>query len=273
MKRVISWITVPAVAYVLLCVLMYVFQDKFIYMPEKTLIKAYLPVENVYFDSAAQDRIHAWFVPAGKAKATVLFCHGNAGNLSHRVDTLDLLHQLGYSVLIFDYPGYGLSSGHPGEIGIGAAAKAAWRWLVEEKKSDPNKIIVWGRSLGGVVAARLVIDLADEEQKPVALIVESSFTSLSDLASKLYPWLPVRLLLRADFDVKSEIAEIGVPLLVVHSKDDGIIPFELGKRLYDAAAEPKRFVEIRGGHNGGFLASGRDYLDPVRNFIDAQLQK
>jgi len=260
-------ITVAAV-YAGICLLVFVFQPKLIFMPTRDIIGDPREIgcrfEDVTVKDASGESIHGWFVGHEAAKATVVFCHGNAGNISYRLETLQLLHGLGLAVLIFDYPGYGNSSGSPSEQGIDAAADAMWRYLVEQRRLAPEDIIIWGRSLGGAVAVGLAA-----RHSPKALIVESTFTSIGDMAARLYPWLPVRILSRFSFDAASKVATLGFPKLFVHSREDDIVPFALGKRLFEAAAEPKQFVEIEGFHDGGFLESGEKYLTPVRAFLDS----
>jgi fermentation-respiration switch protein FrsA (DUF1100 family) len=172
----------------------------------------------------------------------VLFCHGNAGNVSHRLDTLQFFRSLGLGTLIFDYRGYGRSDGSPSEKGTYRDAEAAWRHLVEQRQIPPERIVILGRSLGGAVAARLAAD-----QRPGALVVESAFTSVPDLAARMFPVYPVHLLARIRYNTLKWIRRVHCPVLVVHSRDDEMIPFRHGRRLFEAAPEPKEFLELRGG--------------------------
>ena len=203
-------------------------------------------------------------VALGGAAPVVLFCHGNAGNISHRLESIALFHRLGLSVLIFDYRGYGDSEGKPDEQGTYRDARAAWRHLRELRGVAGDDIILFGRSLGAAVAAWLAA-----RERPRAVILESAFTSAASLGAEHYPWLPVDLLLRHRYDTLARVSEIRAPLLVVHSRDDEIVPFHHGRALFDAAAEPKRLLEIRGGHNDGFLASGAVYRDALAAFLAA----
>ena len=196
------------------------------------------------------------------SRGVVLFCHGNAGNISHRLDSIRLFHELGLSVLIFDYRGYGQSSGKPTEQGTYRDADAAWDYLVEQRGISPAHIILFGRSLGASIAA----DLATR-QSAAAVILESAFTSVPDVAATLYPWLPVRWLSRYQYNTEKKLANIHIPVLIVHSQDDEIIEFANGERLFDVANEPKQFLELRGGHNDGFMVSGNDYIQGLETFL------
>lgn len=255
-----------ACAYLGLALLVFVFQSRLLYMPGRTV--RYTPrdtglsYEEVILETEDQVQLCAWLVPAERPRAVVLLCHGNAGNISDRLDTIRLFHELGLTTFIFDYRGYGASRGSPSEKGTYLDAEAAWDYLVHTKEIPAGDIIVFGRSLGGAVAARLA-----EQRAPKALILESSFTSVPDLGARLYPFLPVRLLSRFSYNAEKHVRGITCPVLVVHSPQDEIVPFTLGQRLFDAANEPKTFLQIRGGHNEGFLVSGRVYTDGIDAFI------
>ncbi len=211
--------------------------------------------------------INAWFVPVENARGVVLFCHGNAGNIGHRLDSIRIFRDLGLSVLIFDYRGFGRSEGRPSETGTYLDVRAAWEFLVGEKGVEPQRIVIFGRSLGGTVAAQLAAYLG-QEKTPGALILESTFTSLPDMAARLYPYLPVRWLAKYSYNSLGRMSDVHAPVLVVHSPGDEIVPYAHGQALYAAAPEPKMFLEISGGHNSGFLASGEVYLDGLRSFLE-----
>lgn len=211
-------------------------------------------------------RLDGWYVPAENARGVVLFLHGNAGNISHRLDSLQIFNRLRLSTLIIDYRGYGRSEGKPSEQGTYRDAEAAWRYLTEERKIPPQKIVLFGRSLGAAVAAWL----ASREQA-AALIAESAFISVPELAAGLYPFLPARLLSRFSYDTQAYLSKITCPLLVVHSRHDEIIPFRHGRQLFEAGREPKQFLELRGGHNDGFLVSGEAYTAGLQRFLDTYL--
>jgi fermentation-respiration switch protein FrsA (DUF1100 family) len=211
-------------------------------------------------------QLNAWFIPSSKTKATVLFFHGNAGNISHRLDSIRILHSLGLSVFIFDYRGYGRSTGKPSEEGVYQDAQTAWHYLIKVRRIDPNRIILFGRSLGGAIAAWLSC-----RTQAGAVIIESTFTSIPDLAAGLYPLLPVRLLARLDFNTLNAMSSIHSPVLISHSKNDEIIPFSHGKAIYEAANPPKQFLQLQGGHNDGFIVTGQRYSQNIEIFLRQHL--
>ena len=206
--------------------------------------------------------LDGWFIPASQTGPTLLFFHGNAGNISHRLDSIRIFHDLDLDVLIFDYRGYGRSTGKPSEQGVYRDAETAWRYLTEARKINPDRIILFGRSLGSAVAAWLAT-----RTQAGAVILESPFTSVPDMAAKLYPLAPVRLLARLEFNTLAAVKSIQAPLLVMHSRQDEIIPFSQGRAVYEAAGSRKRFVELRGGHNDGFIVSGGAYVNSLRSFL------
>lgn len=225
-----------------------------------------LEYESLQLETEDGMRLHAWFIPAAQTGPAVLFFHGNAGNISHRLDSIRIFHTLDLDVFIFDYRGYGRSTGKPSEQGVYRDAEAAWRHLTETRGIDPHRIILFGRSLGSAVAAWL-----GARTRPGAVILESPFTSVPDMAAKLYPLAPVRLLVRLEFNTLAVVQDIHAPLLVLHSRQDEIIPFSHGKKIYEAARESKRFIELRGGHNDGFIVTGDAYVYGLRAFIDEYL--
>jgi len=185
---------------------------------------------------------------------TVLFCHGNGGNMCHRLDSINIFYNLGLNCFIFDYRGYGNSQGKTSEEGTYLDVGAAYKWLTEEKGISPEKIIVFGRSLGGSIAAELA-----RKVEVRALVVESAFTSYVDIGKKFYPYMPVRWFARFDYKTIDYIKGVRCPVMIIHSRNDEIIPFEFGLELYEAANEPKEFIEIFGSHNDGFLVAGEIY--------------
>lgn len=253
--------------YIAICVLAFLFQKRLTFFPERQLemtpARAGLEFEDVFFEAEDGVRLHGWFVPATPERGTVLFFHGNAGNISHRVDTLRLLHDLRLSVLAFDYRGYGRSNGSISEAGTQADARAAWRYLVQERGVAPQSLLLFGRSLGAAVAIELATKV-----KPAGVIAESAFTSIADMATQAYPWLPVRWLLRMQFDSLEHVRNLRAPKLLIHSRDDNTVPFDMGWQLYTAAADPKWFLEIHGPHNEGWLLS-QEYAEGWRQFLDA----
>jgi fermentation-respiration switch protein FrsA (DUF1100 family) len=209
-------------------------------------------------------RLHGWFVPRAGARRVLLFFHGNAGNISHRGESIAIFHRLGLAVFIIDYRGFGHSEGSPSENGLYRDARAAWRHLTEVRGIAPEDIVIFGRSLGGVVAAHLA-----SEVHPAGLIVESSFSSATDASHAIFPLLSRLVILRYRFDAAKAMWGVRCPVLVLHSPEDDVIPYALGRKLYDSALSPKRFVELRGGHNGGFLLSQPDYEQALQDFVAA----
>lgn len=257
--------------YAAIVALMFAFQHRLVYqpgMPGRTLIATPeargLPFEDVHLTTDDGVRLHGWYVPAEGARRTLLFFHGNAGNISHRLDSLIDFHALGVNVLMLDYRGYGRSEGAPTERGTYEDALTAWRHLVEERGTPPGQIVLHGRSLGGAVAAWLA------SRRPAGgLILESSFRSLPELAAELYPWLPARRLARLDYDTEARLAEVAVPVLIIHARADEIVPFEHGRALYAAAPEPSTFLALEGDHNSGYRLSSDAYLAGLEAFLES----
>ncbi len=261
------WIIITiAGAYIIFAGFLFIFQSHYVYYPERVLLadpgSIGLDFESVHFETTDGVELSGWFIPSDSARGVILFCHGNAGNISHRLESIQIFHRLGLDVFIFDYRGYGQSEGTPTEHGTYRDAEAAWRYLIEERQVNPNEIVVFGRSLGGAVASWLA-----QSQTPRALILESTFTSLPDIAAKVYPYVPVRLLLRFKYNTAEYLARINCPLLIVHSRDDEIMPFSHGRQLFEMAKEPKKFLEITGTHNEGFITSGKYYEEGLNAFI------
>jgi fermentation-respiration switch protein FrsA (DUF1100 family) len=260
---------VLAAGYTLLLALAYAFQSRLLYFPQREIVATPAAVGLAYEDVRLRTsdgvEIAGWWVPGDSLRA-VLFFHGNAGNISGRLPTLRLFHELGFGTLIIDYRGYGNSGGRPTEQGTYRDAEAAWRWLTETQGFPPERIAVFGRSLGGAVAAWLA-----DQHTPGALIVESSFTSVPALAAELYPWLPARLLSRFRYATESVLPRVDAPVLVVHGRGDEIIPFRHGERLYAAAREPKAFLEIPGGHND-WGNPAAEYREAIGAFLDLYLR-
>ncbi|MBU0908081.1 MAG: alpha/beta hydrolase [Proteobacteria bacterium] len=256
-----------AAVYVCFGATLFVNQSRFIYFPDPTIFstpeKLGLKYRSVTFATADNVNLDAWFIPAAEAKGVILFCHGNAGNISHRLETIDIFHRLGYSTFIFDYRGYGKSEGTPSEAGTYLDVEAAWDYLVSREKITPSQIIVFGRSLGGAIAARLC-----SRKEPRACILESTFTSAKDMAAAMYPFFPGRLLCRFQYNTETAVSKIRCPLLIIHSPDDDIVPFSHGRRLFAAAHAPKTFLQISGNHNAGFLLSAVRYKNGLEDFLD-----
>lgn len=269
-----SVLVIGGMLYGAICAYVFFMQARLIYYPnlpsrELTASPADigLQYESITITTSDDIRLHGWFVPADKARGVMLFFHGNAGNISHRLELLAIFHDLGLSSLIIDYRGYGQSQGKVSEQGTYLDAEAAWQYLTRERNIQPENIVVYGMSLGGAIAA----DLAARQQ-PGGVIIGSSFTSIPDMGARLYPFLPVRLLSRFSYDTRESLKSVSCPVLVIHSREDEIIPYKNGTILFEAAKEPKSFLEIHGSHNEGFLTSGRLYIDGLDNFISTFLK-
>lgn len=269
-KTLISIGIILFLSYSLILVIVYFRQDRMLYFPEKEMWQTpdniSLNYDEINFKTKDGFNISGWYIPAEKEKGVLLFCHGNAGNISHRVDSIKIFNSLNLSVLIFDYRGYGKSEGKPSEYGTYLDADAAWDYLVNVKRKSPESIILFGRSLGGAVAAELAM-----RKKSAALIIESCFTSVPDLGKTFYPWLPIKLLSKFKYSTIDKIGSINCPKLIIHSPEDEIISFRHGEVLYEKAFQPKDFLKIKGGHNEGFLLSGKTYSDGIKLFLEKHL--
>ncbi|MFC1890649.1 alpha/beta hydrolase [Thermodesulfobacteriota bacterium] len=246
-------------------------EKKFLYYPEKgfdfTPDQFGLVCEDVHFPAGDGVDLHGWLTAIDSPVATLLFLHGNAGNISHRLDNVRRLHDEGIRVFIIDYRGFGHSGGEISEEGLYQDAIGAYRYLSERPDVPPESIAVFGRSLGGAVA----IDLA-ARMRLNALIVESSFTCVADMARHVFPILPVGPLLSSRYDSIGKITRINAPLLVIHGTRDGLIPFEQGRKLFDAAPGPKGFHAVEGGdHNDTYIVGGKPYLERIRSFLESCL--
>ncbi len=266
----IKFLLTIAAGYGLVAGFVYLMQGRMLYLPDTpgrnlgvSPAEAGMDFEDVYPVTADNVKLHGWFVPA-RSSIVLLFFHGNAGNVSHRLESIRQFHDLGLSVLIVDYRGYGQSGGRPTEEGMYRDAEAAWRYLVEQRGVPADRIIVFGRSLGASVASRLA-----SRHTPLGLIVESSFTSVPDIAADIYPWLPVRLLSRVSHATRDYVSEARCPVLVIHSREDEIIPFRHGQAIYEAAAEPRAFLELHGSHNDAHLRDQGRYVEGLIAFLES----
>ena len=252
-------------------VLMLAFERRLVYFPSRVLdlepADLGLRHEEVFLATEDGVRIHAWLLPLAGARRVVLVCHGNAGNIGHRLDRArELQRRVGASVLLFDYRGYGRSEGSPDEEGTYRDARAAWSWLTRVKGVPPAEIVLLGESLGAAVAAQLALD------RPAgALILESAFTSIPDMAREAYPFLPpVGRLIRTRYETVDKVRRLALPLLVLHGDRDDIVPAAQGRRVFEAAGGPKRFVAIPGaGHNDTYAVGGDGYWAAVAAFLES----
>jgi hypothetical protein len=265
-----------AIGYGVIAGLAYAFQDQLLFQPGRRLTetpdRAGMDYETVRLETADEETLHGWWIPApggaDDARGTLLFFHGNAGTISGRVGNVRQFHDLGLNVLIVDYRGYGESTGTPSEQGLYRDAEAVWRHATEARGIAPSDLVLFGRSMGGGPAAWLAA-----RTEPAAVILESTFTNVPDVAAHHYPFLPVRALATNAFDTLARVDEFGAPLLVIHSRSDEIVPFELGRRIYEAAPEPKQFLEIEGSHNNGWRVSAPRYTRALDRFLGDVLDR
>ncbi|HWP43845.1 MAG TPA: alpha/beta hydrolase [Blastocatellia bacterium] len=274
-------------AFLSLLVIVMAFEDRFIYFPAKYpegfWNAANLParkgevvprIEDCWFMTRDGLKLHGWYcAPQRKiggemqpvpAPMLLLWFHGNAGNLSHRYEMIRMLIRLPVQILIIDYRGYGRSEGRPSEEGLYLDGEAAWKYLTSDRGLSPDRIIIFGKSLGGVVA----IDLASKV-RPAGLIIQSSFTCAADMAARLMPFLP-RSLIRTKMSSIEKIGLVRCRKLFIHSRTDDVVPFDLGYRLFEAAPEPKQFYEVKGAlHNDTHIAGGKAYMDALSDFIES----
>lgn len=226
-----------------------------------------LSYEDMYIDVDKKIRLNAWIVPAKDSNFTILFCHGNAGNISHRIEKVLILNRLGLDVFIFDYRGYGKSKGRPSEKGLYKDAESAYDFLVSKLKLSPERIIFYGESLGGAVA----VDLATK-RKVRALIIESTFGSVQDMLKTVYPFLPA-FFISSKFDSTRKIKYIHIPKLIINSQNDEIVPFSQSIKLFNISPEPKKHLVIMGSHNTCFQDSKDLYVSGINDFITDLLDK
>jgi fermentation-respiration switch protein FrsA (DUF1100 family) len=262
-RRLVRWRVLAVGCYVGVIAVLMALENRLIYRPvtasEDWQPPPFSPVEDVRLTLPEDVSVHAWWCPREDATSALLYCHGNVGNLSHRGRVIQQLQGLlDVSVLIFDYPGYGKSTGRPTEQGCYAAADAAYDWLAH--KVRPERILLYGSSLGGGVA----VDLASRRPHR-ALVLDKSFTSMPEVAQQLYPWLPVRWLMHNRYDNLAKIGKCRRPVFVGHGTTDDLVPFAQGERVFAAANEPKRFFRMDAcGHNDPLP---RQFFDALRDFL------
>jgi uncharacterized protein len=244
-------------------------EANFIFFPsaiiEQTPERVGLEFEDVFFSTQDNIRLNGWFIPHRAAQSTLVWFHGNAGNISHRVENIKLLHdKVKVDIFIFDYRGYGRSEGRVSEKGTYLDGEAALEFVQKRRGVQPNKIILFGRSLGAAVATEMANRFESQ-----GLILESPFVSIREMARVIFPFLPLGPLLQTRYDVREKIQRIKIPLLVLHGDQDEVVPFTQGKLVFDAAPEPKKFFTIAGArHNDTYLAGGDSYFQQLRDFID-----
>lgn len=259
------------VCYIAIAGWVYFSQKRLLYHPWQELVATPedvgLEYKDALFTNELGTPIHGWWLPHENARHTVLFSHGNGGNISHRLETFRIFHQLGLSLFIYDYSGYGQSGGDCSEEGTQADARAAWDWLVNKQGVRPESIVLFGRSLGGAVTAQLAADLCNQGHCPAGLILESTFTSVPDMGAHIYPWLPVRQLATYQYNSVKALSDVRLPALFAHSPNDDIVPYESGRALYEGYQGPKHFMEMVGDHNHGYLEMGPRYPEELNRFL------
>lgn len=241
-------------------------ENFFIFYPDRSIETVPtnwgLNYEDVSFEAGDGTRLHGWFFPLPGKRPTILFCHGNAGNISHRLENVKLLLDYGLQVFIYDYRGYGRSGGRPSEAGLYQDGLAAYDYLVEHKKILPNRIIPFGRSLGAAVAMEIAT-----KRDVRSLIIESAFTSTKDMAKSMFLFQLLSPFLPSHYNNLRKIKGITVPKLIIHGETDEIVPFSMGQRLYRAANAPKYFFPINGaGHNDTYFVGGKRYFQIFSGF-------
>lgn len=248
---------------------LYVFQENYIYFPDlpsrevdASPADVGIAFESLKIRTEDGEMLDGWFVPAPAGRGTLLYLHGNGGNIGHRVDIIRTFHSLGFGVLIFDYRGYGRSTGKPSEEGTYRDALAAWNYLTQERRIPAEHIVLYGESLGGSIAAWLA-----ERHPPRALVIYAAFTSVPDMAKVLYPFLPTGLIARYRYDTRAALARVRSPLLILHSTEDEIIPYSHAQELLTIAPEPKKLVSLRGGHNDAIFVSGDIFEQALKEFL------
>ncbi len=228
-----------------------------------------LPLEDVWFQAADGAKLFGWYVEAPEDRPVLLWCHGNAGNIVHRLDNLRLLFQRDLSVFLFDYRSYGKSQGpRPSEEGLYLDAIGAHDYLTRVRMIRPERLVIFGRSLGAAVAADLAV------RKPAAgIIFESAFPSIEAVAKFYYGGLPVHWLLGAEFRLIDRLPTLSLPKLIIHGDQDDIIPLELGRQVYEAAKPPKTFHLVPGAHhNNTYQVGGASYFRLLTDFADQAIR-
>ena len=268
MKLVAYLVVLAAAAYAIFGAALYFLQGHMVYAPDRPITRTPgsigLAFEDMEFSAADGADLHGWWIPRADPAGTVLFCHGNAGNVSHLIARIESFNRLGLNVFVFDYRGFGRSGGSPSEAGTYLDAEAAWHLLIAKAGVAADRILVCGLSLGGPMAAHIA-----SQFDPRGLILEATFTSIPDLAADLYPMFPARKLARFRYSTIESLEGAQCPTLVVHGPKDDLIPFAHGRRLFDTAKEPRFFLEVSGGHGDWFDHSRAPYEAALKSFLMA----
>lgn len=252
--------------YLLLLIFMYLFQSKLIFLPSSDLLvtprEAALQAEDVWIDTSDGERLHGWYFPNDSTEYIVILSHGNAGNISNRIDIAKFLQETGFSALIYDYRGYGQSSGEPSEEGLYKDIEAVVNFLKMDIGYTEQKMIMYGRSMGGAVAS-----FAATQFNVGGLVLDSAFKNIKSMVSELYPFIP-SFLASYEFPTEQHVKQLtDTPIMIMHSPNDTIVDISHGKALFGTANDPKTFVELRGGHNDNFHASVDIYSQYWKEFL------
>ena len=222
-----------------------------------------LPLEDVWLTVDPKVRVFGWYVHAGANNPVLLWCHGNAGNISHRLSNISELYQRGISVMIFDYRGYGKSTGRPSEKGMYQDALAVYEFVIQHKKVDPKRVVLFGRSLGTSVASEVA-----RQRQAAGIILEGAFPSIQSMADHHYLGLPARWFVDSQFNLQEKLTHVSLPLLMVHGENDKIVPIKYGKQVFELARQPKRWYTVPGaGHNDVPYVGGHPYFHQLITFI------
>ncbi len=244
------------------------FEESYIFYPTTTIDHTPatygLKFQDVYLTAEDGVSLHGWLIPRSDSKFTLLHFHGNAGNISHRLHLYEQWHRMGLSVFAIDYRGYGNSEGRPSEAGFYSDARAAWAELVETQNRPASRIIIAGRSLGSAVATRLAT-----EKKAAALVLETPFTNISDMAAEHYPWIvPIRFLAQTEFDTLNLISQVHLPVMIISAGNDELVPSAMSESIYAAANEPKQYVALPGNHNDFDIGSSSAYASTWNRWLN-----
>ncbi len=268
MRILISTILTTIILYIGIVLYFYFFQSHFVYHPKKNIFNTPdalgLEFEDIKYTAPGKSTITGWFIPTKNAKYTMLYCHGNAGNIATHLDHIYAISKIGVNIFIFDYQGYGNTAGKPSEENTYQDAETAWAFLIKEKKISPNNIIIYGHSLGGAIASKLATT-----QPAKGLILEGSFTDIIEIGQELYPYLPIKKLCYFKYNSKHNLASIKYPVLIIHSKDDEVIPYKHGEMLYKIANNPKSLLKLAGSHDETYVVSRFKYRNGIAKYLES----
>jgi uncharacterized protein len=266
MKLALHLILILTIGYLSIVLFFAILQNRLIYYPVRLLPSpdsiGIRWVKEIFFQTKDGVKLCGWFLVPPEGAPCLLHFNGNAGNIAGRGHLLEMARSNGWGLLLFDYRGYGKSEGTPRESGLYLDAQSAWDWLNLQKGITSQKLILWGESLG----CSMALDLASK-QPSAGLVLEAPFTSLMELSKELYPWLPVSLFLRSRFNNQEKIKQVQAPILIIHGRQDEIVPFQHGKILFESAPGPKYFLALNSSHNDIFDSGGYVYQEEIRKFV------